>query len=294
MLETIHYGGHDCCVLENDSLKLLVTKSVGPRVISFGFKNEDNLFAELPDFVTELPQGGVFHFYGGHRLWVAPERFDSTYIPDDDPVEISIVENGLSVKQSVQHQIGLEKSMEIVLSDERQVTITHQITNRRAINFTCAPWAITQFKIGGMAILPMSQIDAGVLPNRSLALWSYTDMSSSNVRWGKEYVLVFAQMETPFKVGFANPRGWLAYWLNGTLFVKHADHEEKAQYFDFNSSSECYCNDQFLELETLAPITTIAQNETAIHVEIWDLYKDIKYPKTHDDVKALVEKLGLE
>jgi len=209
-----------------------------------------NLFVELPDFVTELPQGGAFHFYGGHRLWVAPEKFETTYIPDDDPVEISVIKNGLSVKQGIQTQIGVEKSMEIVLSGERQVTVTHQITNRGVNNFTCAPWAITQFKPGGTAILPMSQADAGVLPNRSMALWSYTDMSNPNVMWGKEYIMVSAQMETPFKFGFANPRGWLAYWLKGILFVKHATYDEKAQYYDFNSSSECYCNDRFLELET--------------------------------------------
>jgi len=205
-----------------------------------------------------------------------------------------VVAVALKNKQGIQTQIEVEKSMEIVLSGERQVTVTHQITNRGVNKFTCAPWTITQFKLGGTAILPMSQADAGVLPNRSLALWSYTDMSNPNVMWGKEYIRVSAQMEAPFKVGFANPRGWLAYWLKGILFVKHAAYDEKAQYYDFNSSSECYCNDRFLELETLAPVTTIAHNETVTHVEIWDLYKDIEHPRTEDNVRALVEKLGLE
>ncbi|MCI0552377.1 MAG: hypothetical protein L0287_15605 [Anaerolineae bacterium] len=76
------YSGYDCCALENDTLQLLVTRSVGPRIISFGFKNGDNLFAVLPDFVTELPNGEVFHFYGGHRLWQVPEDLNTTYTPD--------------------------------------------------------------------------------------------------------------------------------------------------------------------------------------------------------------------
>ena len=287
------YSRYECCALENDTLQLLVTRSVGPRIISFGFKNGDNLFAELPDVVTELPNGDMFHFYGGHRLWQAPEDFNTTYIPDDDPVEIVSIENGLLVTQKTL-PTGLHKSMEIILSGNSQITITHRITNRGDSNITCALWAITQFKTGGVAILPQNSTNTGVLPNRSLALWSYTDMSNKNVQWGREHILISARMESPFKVGFSNPRGWLAYWLNGTLFVKHANYNAQVEYYDFGSSSECYCNDQFLELETLAPITSIPPNETVSHVETWDLYKDIDCPRDENETRLLVEKLNLE
>jgi len=293
-METIEYSGYQCVPLENDSLRLLITRSIGPRIISFGFREEENLFAELPNFITELPNGGVFHFYGGHRLWVAPETFETTYIPDDSPVDISPLENGLRITQPVEPQTGLQKSLDILLTGETQVVITHQITNHQSQNVTCAPWAITQFKTGGVAILPQATHDTGVLPNRSLALWSYTDMSNPHVVWGREYILVAANMASPFKVGFPNPRGWLAYWLNGTLFVKRADYHPQAEYYDMGSSSECYCNDQFLELETLAPISTIPPRGTAIHVETWNLYKDIDCPQNENEVQALAEKLGLE
>ena len=142
-MKTISYGGHECCALENDSLKLLVTQSIGPRVISFGFKDGENIFAELPEFVAELPQGGEFHFYGGHRLWQAPERFETTYIPDDIPVEISKIENGLRVMQPLQAETGLQKSLEIVFAGETQAQITHRITNHQPHPITLAPWAIT-------------------------------------------------------------------------------------------------------------------------------------------------------
>lgn len=292
-MKTINYGGYECCALENDSLKLLVTQSIGPRVISFGFEDGTNLFAELPDFVTELPQGGVFHFYGGHRLWQAPEKFDTTYIPDDAPVEITSIANGLSVTQPLQSN-GLQKSLQIVLTGEAQVQITHRITNHQLHPITLAPWAITQFKTDGVAILPQAGHEAGILPNRSMALWSYTDMSSPHVTWGKDYVLVSAQMETPFKIGFSNPCGWLAYWLDDTLFVKHAEYKAGAEYYDFGSSSECYCNDKFLELETLGSIVTLNTKEATTHVETWDLYKDIERPQNEAAAKTLVARLGLD
>jgi len=294
MMQIVDYSGYKCVALENDSLRLLVTQSVGPRILSFGLKDGDNLLAVLPAFVTELPQGGVFHFHGGHRLWVAPESFETTYIPDDSPVEITPLEKGLRVVQPVEEQTGLQKSLEILFTDTMRVVVTHKITNHHSQPVPCAPWAITQFKTGGVAILPQARQATGMLPNRSMALWSYTDMSNPNVTWGKEYILVSARMDAPFKVGFPNPRGWLAYWLNGILFVKHARYDENAQYYDFGSSSECYCNNQFLELETLGPMVTLQSAESTTHIEMWDVYKNIDRPQNENEAQAHVKRLGLK
>jgi hypothetical protein len=184
--------------------------------------------------------------------------------------------------------------MEIRLTGESQVVITHAITNHGLWDVTCAPWAITQLKPGGTAILPQTQTDAGLLPNRSLSLWSYTDMSNPNVKWGRNFIQIHANMKSPFKIGFPNPRGWLAYWLNGALFVKRADYNAQAEYYDFGCSSECYCNDQFLELETLAPISVIAPEATVSHVETWNLYKDMDLPRDEKEVQSLAAKLKLE
>ena len=294
-MEIVDYSGHQCCVLENNIVQLLVTRSVGPRVISFRFKEGDNLFAELPDFVTDCPGSGVFHFYGGHRLWHAPEEPSRTYLPDDSPVDISSLDHGLIATQQTEPKTGLQKSIQIQLeADSAQVTLTHRITNHGLQEVTCAPWAITQFKTGGIAIFPQIRKDTGVLPNRTLTLWPYTDMTDSNAHWGSNYILVNANMTSPFKIGFPNPRGWQAYWLNDTLFVKHAEFQVKADYYDYGSSSESYCNDQFIELETLAPIGRIRPGDTATHVETWNLYKDIDRLQNETDAQALAEKLGLE
>jgi len=294
-MDIVNFLGQECSVLENQTLRLLVPLSVGPRILSLELRGRENMFAELPDFVTECPGQGPFHFYGGHRLWHAPEQPNRTYLPDDSPVNIAPLENGLSVTQNTEPQTGLQKSLEIRLpSDEAQVVVTHYLTNQGLWPVTCAPWTITQFKTGGLAILPQTRLDTGVLPNRSLALWPYTDMLSPNVEWGKEMILLQGDMGSPFKIGFPNPRGWLAYWWHGMLFVKHADYQVQADYYDFGSSSECYCNDQFLELETLAPTSMIPPGETVSHVETWNLYKDIDRPQNEHEAQVLVEKLGLE
>ena len=293
-METSHFLGLECSVLENDAVRLLILRSAGPRILSFGFKDGENLFAELPDVAIE-GFGDAFHFYGGHRLWHAPEEPKRTYLPDDFPVDIVPAENGLTVTQKTEAQTGLQKMIEIRLpSESPQVIITHYLTNQGLWSVTCAPWAITQMKPGGTAILPQTRQDTGVLPNRSLVLWPYTDMANPNVHWGRDYILLDAELDSPFKVGFPNPRGWLAYWWNGTLFVKRAGYDSQAEYFDFGSSTECYCNDQFIELETLSPISTIAPGETVSHIETWELYKDIDRPRQESDAQRLVEALGLE
>ena len=293
-MDTIKFLNFDCVPLENASLNMLVTQSVGPRIISLHFNGGDNLFAELPDFVTERPDGKIFHFYGGHRLWHAPENMPRTYIPDDEPVEVIPSQTGLSITSKVEDESGIEKAIQISLvEDKPQVIVRHTLTNRGPWPVECAPWAITQFRTGGVGILPQSREQTDVLPNRSLALWPYTDLASPQVCWGNAYILVHAEMASPFKVGFPNPRGWLAYWLDGTLFVKRAAFDAKAVYYDFGSSSECYCNDRFLELETLTPIGTLSPGVSTTHTETWELYGDVPFPKNEAAVQEIVEQLAL-
>lgn len=295
-MSTTKFLDLNCISLVNETISLLVTQSVGPRIISLRFKGGDNLFAELPDFMIERPDGKKFHFYGGHRLWHAPESMPRTYALDDMPVDIVTTSNSVSAKQTIEVETGIEKSIRISLVDGKsQIIIQHMLTNRSLWPIECAPWAITQLKLGGVAILPQSQQQTELLPNRSLAIWPYTNVASPYVKWGNKYIILHSEMkEGAFKIGFPNRRGWLAYWLNGTLFVKRTSFDPQAAYYDFNSSSECYCNAQFLELETLGPIGTLAPQASVEHNETWELYAGVDFPSDEIVVDAIVEKLGLE
>ena len=295
-MNTTRFLDFDCVPLENTAISLLITRSVGPRVISLRFQGGDNLFAELPGFTTECPDGTLFHFYGGHRLWHAPENMPRTYVHDNGPVEIVPGQDGLLVTQPVEAQTGIEKSILVSLVDEKpQVILRHTLTNRGLWPVECAPWTITQLKTGGVALLPQSQQPTGMLPNRTLALWPYSGINNPCVSWGDRLILVRAEMQAGvFKVGFPNRRGWLAYWNAGTLFVKRAAFDPQAAYYDFNSSSECYCNSHFIELETLAPIITLEPGASVTHAETWELYADVDFPADEVAAQALVEKLGLE
>ena len=167
IMQTTKYLDLDCVSLEKSAVSLLVAQSVGPRIISLCFNGGDNLFAELPDFVTERSDGKIFHFYGGHRLWHAPEVMPRTYVPDDGLVEVIPIQNGLSVTQPVEVETGIEKNLQISLvEDKPQVLVRHRLTNRNLWSVECAPWAITQFRTGGVVILPQSRRQTEVLLNR--------------------------------------------------------------------------------------------------------------------------------
>lgn len=300
-MKKILFLGHQCVSLENAALKILVTQSVGPRIISLRLGKSENLFAELSNSKLANPDEGDYSLYGGHRLWHAPEIPRRTYIPDDDPVEIIPMDGGLRISQVVEKSTGLQKSLEIILPDDSStVIVDHHLTNFGLWPVKCAPWAITQLKPGGRAILPQptSYVDeAGVLPNRSLALWPYTDIGSPHIAWGNHYSFIMADLPSEaekLKVGYPNPRGWMAYSWHDMLFVKYASYDPTQKYADHESSSQCFCGPDFIELETLGPVSVIDPGETITHREIWRLFSGIGKVNSEDDAQHLVDALDLE
>ncbi|MGB3906328.1 MAG: hypothetical protein WBB22_15570 [Anaerolineae bacterium] len=292
------FAGYDCVKLENDALTLWVTQSVGPRIIGLALQGSANLLAELPDETLDCPDGGSFSFRGGHRLWHAPEDPQRTYIPDDAPVTITDVESGILVTQPIEAQTGIQKSLTITLpGQDAHVTIDHTLHNSGRRPVELAPWAITQLKPGGIAILPQATRPAdeyGLLPNRHIVLWPYTHINSPHIQWGDRYVFVEATMESgALKIGFPNPAGWLGYFVEDTLFVKHVAYQPDAAYFDRGSSSECYCNPRFLELETLGPRANLAPGESVTHRETWRVHSGAPFRPDEAAMEELVEEFEL-
>lgn len=289
------YANYDCVKLENDSLTLWVTQGVGPRIIGLQVAGGDNLLAVHPQVVSNTPSGSVYQFRGGHRLWHAPEDPERTYVPDDTAVTITPIPNGIQTTQAIEAGTGIQKQMAITLPDDAaHVIIDHTLINHGPWPVELAPWAITQLKAGGFAILPQTRVDTGLLPNRRLSFWPYTRLNSPHLQLGDRFVFVQAAMENEaFKMGWANPSGWLGYWIDGTLFVKEAVYQDGADYFDFGSSSECYCDDHFLELETLGPRTTLPPGESVTHREVWRVFPNVMLAAEETAVTNQLSQLGI-
>jgi hypothetical protein len=272
---TPHQENEKTIRLENDWLQLTILANA-PRILGLNLLGQPNLFASLPHKNAPTPYG-VFQFRGGHRLWHAPESMPRTYIPEAGNAEASFFANGLRMDQPAEAWTMIAKSLEIHLNPHQpQVLLRHELRNEGAWAVELAPWALTMFRLGGVGIFPQPnapQDSAGLLPNRHLSVWSYTQLTDPRLTLRDDFLLLRANPSLPpLKLGYFNPQGWQAYLLQGVLFVKHFPANPGANLPDGGCNTETYCGDEFIELESLAPLQRLEPGETAQHTETWEVY----------------------
>ncbi len=265
-------------ILKNDFIEIEYRMDA-LRISGITPAGKSNLLVDLTDMAPVDTPYGEYRFLGGHRLWHAPEAMPRTYIPDTE-VQVSDVPNGVFLGTATEASTGLQKSIEIRLFPVKaSLTVTHTLINNGLWAVEFAPWAITQFRLGGTVILPMpvgNADPAGLLHNRQLSIWPYTRMNDPRVKWGDEFILFKADaLLPPFKIGYFNSHGWMAYWMEGVLFRKTFDAKTGFPHPDNNCNCEMYCNHQFVELETIAPFVTLAPGASVTHVETWDVFTDM-------------------
>jgi len=261
-------------ILKNDFLEIdYLTDAL--RISGLTPTGKSNMLADLSDFPAIPTPYGDFHFLGGHRLWHAPEAMPRTYIPDT-PVTVTELPDGVILGTQTEPGTGICKRIEIHLAqDKPSLTLTHTLVNDGLWTVELAPWTITQFRLGGTVILPMPVVnvdEAGLLHNRQFALWPYARIDDPRLSLGDEFIQFKADaLLPPFKLGYFNSNGWMAYWLDGILFRKTFDVYMGHSHPDNNCNAEIYCNDQFVELESLAPLGKLNPGDMMIHKEVWEL-----------------------
>ena len=238
---------------------------------------KSNLLADLSGNPPIPTPYGDFYFRGGHRLWHAPEALPRTYIPDVGEMAITDLPDGVILETQTEPGTGIRKRIEIHLAtDKPSATLTHTLINDGMWPVELSPWAITQFRLGGTVILPMpvgNADPAGLLHNRQFSLWPYARINDPRLKLGDHYILFKADaMLPPFKIGTFNSSGWLAYWVDGLLFRKTFDVQAGLPHPDNNCNAEMYCGNQFVELESLAPLTKLNPGDLVNHVETWDIF----------------------
>ena len=151
--------------MENELLRLEYLITTGPRIIGLYARGaEGNLLAETPDIHWATPHG-EFYLRGMHRLWTAPENTFYTY-PEDG---LSVFEkNGVVTLKGNVDASGLETEIAICL-DGNCVHLSHRVTWHGNTQLELAPWTITQLRLGGAGIMPLSNY-GGLAPNRNIVL----------------------------------------------------------------------------------------------------------------------------
>ncbi len=292
--EQVEYAGHKCCVLANGTVELLATTDVGPRVIRYGFVGGENILGECPEaaVTTDL---GEWKPYGGHRLWHAPESIPRSYVPDNGPIECFCQEGALHLVQPVEEPTGILKEMIVSLdADGTRVTVLHKLTNASLWAVQLAPWALTIMNGGGTTILPQEPYiahDDYLLPARPVVLWHYSNLADPRFAIGSKFLRLCTDeaREEPQKVGVANKQGWAAYLRQGLLFVKQFPYDDAFDYPDEGCNCETYTAGSFMELETVGPMHELEPGETALHEEVWHLFKGIDAGDSEESLEAALQ-----
>ncbi|CAN5321997.1 hypothetical protein BH18ACI2_BH18ACI2_09380 [soil metagenome] len=220
-------GLPNCCLLTDGTAEVVVTTDVGPRVVSYGFVGGENVLGECAGEKIETERG-VWRPYGGHRPWTAPEALPRSYAPDNDAVAFKAEgEFAIRLTPPAEKQTGVQKEITVALDGAGGVRLRHRITNLNSWRVELAAWALTIMRGGGVAIIPQEPYGPHpqyLLPSRPLVLWPYTDMSDARLSFGRKLILVRTdeRAASPQKIGVANKRGWAAYLIGETLFVKHS------------------------------------------------------------------------
>lgn len=269
------YYDHPTGSLDNGLLRLDYLTNAGPRIVRLIPKALGlNLLAEVPDFALPSTHGEL-QLHGGHRLWHAPEMADRTYIPDEGNLQVTLLEDGVRLSRPEPKSGIMTEILVKMHPSEPQVQLYHRLRNDGLWPVELAPWAITQMRLEGRAILPQNTdtLDPdGLQPNRQLALWQYTRWDDPRLTLGEAIIEVAAEpIAQPFKIGYFNRDGWMEYRYRDVTFRKSFTPQPDKRHLDFGCNAECYANDRFLELETLGPVAALGPGETVEHVEIWEV-----------------------
>ncbi|MBN1298206.1 MAG: hypothetical protein JW997_00805 [Actinobacteria bacterium] len=299
--ENYEYGGWKNCVkLSNDTIDLVATTDVGPRIIRLGFKNCPNLFGEIEEDAGKTG-GDVWRLYGGTRLWHAPEAKPRTYYPDNSPVGHEWDGKALKLVQDVEKSTGLRKEIVITpsVTMNNKFDVDYSIYNMNMWPVKYSVWALSVLKKNGNIIMPQEPYQShgeNLLPVRPVVLWAYTDMSDARWKWGRKFIQLTQDpaKESPQKIGLLNKSGWAAYYWKGYLLIKIFKYQSGSKYPDYNSNMEVYTDSNILELETLGPLMEIEPGCFAGHSESWFLFETVlegDEDKMENKLKPLLENI---
>jgi hypothetical protein len=275
------YYGQPTRTLENKHLRLDYLTEAGPRLVRLVPAGTDvNLLAETPDLTIDT-DAGVFHLWGGHRLWHSPEMHARTDAPDDSTVQIEeLGEGGLRLSAPAD-TAGMFKSIEIHLNPDRPaLTLDHTLRNDGLWPVETAPWAITQVPLGGQAIIPCTAPEKeGLLANRLFVFWPYSNLDDPRLHASDDFIRLDSQPRPePFKIGLFSYQGWVGHVFGDYFLRKSFTPDDILISPDFGCNVESWVQDRFLEIETLGPISWLEPGDSVSHRETWEILPKTEAP----------------
>ncbi|MBQ8203050.1 MAG: hypothetical protein IJZ75_02065 [Clostridia bacterium] len=272
--------------ISNGVIEAFVTVDVGPRIIRFGFIGGNNILCDDrknagsrtdSEFEEYFGKGKVWENMGGHRIWTSPESYPECYYPDKETVTVTKTETGAVFTPKAETENGIQKELEIKMdNDDSNMQVTMRVTNISGQDKEFAVWGLSVCAKGGTLIIPMNDNDTGLLSNRKIVVWPYTDLRDKRIHIGHKYFCLDQDINAklPIKLGFDLNKATAYYNLADDIFCKRIESNmPNGVYADGGCNFETYTNETFIEVESLGELKTVKAGQTALLNEYWSLYK---------------------
>ncbi len=292
--------------ISNGVIEAKVTVDLGPRIIYFGFVGSQNFMNDNREFFGTKTDAQFEEYFGkdtywenlgGHRIWLSPESYPETYSPDNYAVKYEITKCGAVFTPIPETANGVQKTLEVKMSENSaEMKVIMNVTNISGSDKEFAIWGLSVAATDGTLIVPMNTNNTGLLSNRIISVWPYTDLSDDRIFYGKRYITLRQDTAkaAPIKLGFDINKGKIHYVLGEEVFTKsYKTLHPTAKYPDGGCSFETYDCDGFIELESLGELKTVKPNETSVSEEMWTLCKkpcEVDF-KNDDSIGAFCDKL---
>ena len=292
------------------SVELVVVTAIGPRILSLRLAGGTNLlFEDGTGFGV-----GAWRLYGGHRFATAPESAAS-YAPDNQACDTQVSSGRLLITQPPDPN-GLQKTLTVGPGvGTRGFEMVHGLANRSDRAWHGAPWACTCVKPEGQVIIPRPSVanpgqpgferqvpravnaaEIGtpvgnvrlVTDSEGARYWTladddYAGPASPQWGWTADHYVIQPPLARG-KVGLFSPEGCLAFVQPElTFLIRALEVEPHRAYPHGGCNVEVYTHPQYLEMETLGPLTTLAPGQQLIHRQRWQLLRAVPTASGHGE-----------
>lgn len=251
-----------------------VALDFGIRVVHLSAAGCDNLFYVQPADRSDGYVEGSWCLYGGHRLWMAPEGWNS-YYPDNDPVRYTVNEDEVLFEQELDPKLNAYKSLSIAFLEDGTIRVTQKIRNASDSPMEGAAWGVNTLDAGGTVEVTFACVQpGGFRPQRTLSLWSDTNLGDPRLQFRKDSLCATHMPSKDYlKIGLFSYPGKADFKNKGQRFCLTFGADTEAIYPDGGCNFELFMCEQFMELESLGENTNILPGQCAVHTEFWRVEK---------------------
>ena len=273
-------GWQECYRISNKQCEVIVDASCGGRVLSFSLGGKNIIFENALQDGKTMKEWRIKHFEpDGGRFDYGPERKTQSIhnLSWVGEWKAEIVDNQtLRLTSATDTSLGMLTVREFRLhTDSAVLTIKltgTNITNKPLVRHF---WGRTLVKPGGMILLPVnpkSRFERGW----GQILWEPDRIETSGPADDRIHlqsrIFLFHAVGNTFKGGTDGTDGWMAYSIEGLLFVKRfAAYPGQDYSGSDNMPVVFYSNGIFTEIEPCSPTYIVRPNSSISFSERWEL-----------------------